>query len=145
MDMLAAAPHTLIPPALAGSVSAPFSTPFSTPFSAPLAALVPAAGARFAAFDAWCAALQATPAGKGLVALLCLVEVALVSAVVCRVRECILPVIARDRLIARTPPERGAADGAGYVRQQAQAQAQAQACSAAATRPGPEKAPGGLA
>lgn len=85
MDMPAPGPNTLAPSAF-GSVSAPFSVSVSS-VAATWAALAPALEARYSAFNAWCAEMQATPAGKVMIALLCLVEITLVTLVVLRVRE----------------------------------------------------------
>lgn len=85
MDMSVPAPNSLTPSAF-GSVSASFSPSFGS-IAASWAALAPAIEARFSAFNAWCAEVQATLAGKVIIALLCLVEITLVTLVVWRVRE----------------------------------------------------------
>lgn len=85
MDMPAPAPNALNPSAL-GSVSASLSAQLA-PAAVMWTTLGPAIAARYSAFNAWCAEVQSTPMGKVVIALLCLVEITLVTLVVWRVRE----------------------------------------------------------
>lgn len=101
MDMPTFAPNSLTPSAFS-SVSASSSPSFGS-IAAIWAALAPALEARFSVFNVWCAEVQATPAGKVIIALLCLVEITLVTLVVWRVRE------SSPTLAANSP---------GYLRQQ---------------------------
>lgn len=101
MDMPVPA-HNSLTPSPFGSVSASFSPSF-TLLAVTWTALSPALEARFSAFNAWCAEVQATPVGKVIIALLCLVEITLVTLVLWRVRKCSLSF---------------AADITGYLRQQ---------------------------